>query len=62
MSCTAQKKQYFILPGHIHLFFFFSLINFNLLTPCMPLDGNSQNLAAEYKFLEGKMSFTFYVE
>lgn len=24
----------------------------------MSLDGNSENLVAEYKFLEGKMSFT----
>lgn len=28
----------------------------------MLLDGNSENLVAEYQFLEGKMSFTFHVE
>lgn len=30
----------------------------NLLVHFMSLDGNSENLVAEYKFLEGKMSFT----
>lgn len=28
----------------------------------MSLDGNSENLVAEFKFLQGKMSLMFHVE